>query len=159
ANGRCASLPAKEDIQPVATPNDASKTDAATKALSKAVQSSAERNIATGPFQPTWESLEQNYHCPDWYRDAKFGIWAHWSAQCVPERGDWYARHMYLQGNAQYQDHLERYGHPSEFGFKDIDNLWHAENWNPEKLMQLYKAAGAKYFVALANHHDNFDCY
>ncbi|HEY2826710.1 MAG TPA: alpha-L-fucosidase [Pirellulales bacterium] len=123
------------------------------------IQSSAERNIAPGPFQPDWQSLEQNYHCPDWFRDAKFGIWAHWTAQCVPEQGDWYARRMYLQGDGAYKYHLEHYGHPSEFGFKDIDNLWHAEHWDPEKLMQLYKAAGAKYFVALANHHDNFDCY
>jgi alpha-L-fucosidase len=129
------------------------------QASSGGIQSAADRNIAAGPFQPTWESLEQNYHCPDWFRDAKFGIWAHWTAQCVPERGDWYARKMYLPGDPDYKDHLQRYGHPSEFGFKDIDNLWHAENWDPEKLMQLYKAAGAKYFVALANHHDNFDCY
>ncbi len=112
-----------------------------------------------GPFQPTWESLTAGYHCPEWYRDAKFGIWAHWSAQCVPEAGDWYARHMYIQGHWQYDYHVKLYGHPSEFGFKDIDNLWHAERWEPEKLMKLYKAAGAKFFVALANHHDNFDCY
>src|SRR5215467_2734235 len=115
--------------------------------------------IARGLFQPTWESLVQNYRVPEWFRDAKFGIWAHWTAQCVPEQGDWYARRMYLEGDGDYKYHLAHYGHPSEFGFKDIDNLWHAENWNPEQLMQLYKAAGAKYFVALANHHDNFDCY
>jgi alpha-L-fucosidase len=77
----------------------------------------------------------------------------------VPEQGDWYARKMYLQGDGDYEYHVKHYGHPSEFGFKDIDNLWHAEHWEPEKLMQLYKAAGAKYFVALANHHDNLDCY
>ncbi|HTQ40833.1 MAG TPA: alpha-L-fucosidase [Pirellulales bacterium] len=134
-------------------------TFAADVDLTKAIQTSAERNIAAGPFQPTWESLEQNYHCPDWFRDAKFGIWAHWTAQCVPEQGDWYARRMYIQGDKDYQYQVAHYGHPSEFGFKDIDNLWHAENWDPEKLMQLYKAAGAKYFVALANHHDNFDNY
>lgn len=66
---------------------------------------------------------------------------------------------MYLPGDEDYKYHQQHYGHQSEFGFKDIDNQWHAENWDPEKLMQLYKAAGAKYFVALANHHDNFDCY
>ena len=112
-----------------------------------------------GPFQPTWQSLTAGYHCPEWYRDAKFGIWAHWTAQCVPEAGDWYARQMYMQGHWQYDYHVKHYGHPSEFGFKDIDNLWHAEHWEPEQLMKLYKAAGAKFFVALANHHDNFDCY
>jgi alpha-L-fucosidase len=116
-------------------------------------------DIAPGRFVPTWESFEKQYQCPSWFRDAKFGIWAHWSAQCVPEAGDWYARHMYIQGTAQYNHHLARYGHPSKSGFMEIDNLWKAEKWEPEKLMQLYVRAGAKYFVALANHHDNFDTY
>jgi alpha-L-fucosidase len=115
--------------------------------------------IARGPFQPTWESLAQQYRVPEWFRDAKFGIWAHWSAQCVPEQGDWYGRIMYMQGSPQYDYHLKTYGHPSKFGFMEIDNLWKAERWEPEKLMALYKRAGAKYFFALANHHDNFDTY
>jgi alpha-L-fucosidase len=117
------------------------------------------RAVAKGFFKPNWKSLTKNYKYPEWFRDAKFGIWAHWSGQCQPEDGDWYARQMYIQGYAQYDDQLKNYGHPSEYGFKDIDNAWHAENWDPEKLIALYKAAGAKYFVALANHHDNFDCY
>jgi alpha-L-fucosidase len=110
-------------------------------------------------FQPSWESFEKNYKCPEWFKDAKFGIWAHWTAQCVPEQGDWYARGMYIQGDKYYDYHVKIYGHPSKFGFMEIDNLWKAEKWNPEKLMKLYKKAGAKYFVALANHHDNFDNY
>ncbi|MEP6901134.1 MAG: alpha-L-fucosidase [Actinomycetota bacterium] len=110
-------------------------------------------------FEPTWESLTGGYQTPEWFRDAKFGIWAHWSAQCQPEQGDWYARGMYQQGSAQNKFHLKNYGHPSKFGFMEIDNLWKAERWEPEKLMNLYKNAGAKYFVALANHHDNFDNY
>jgi len=114
--------------------------------------------VAAGPFQANWDSLKQ-YRTPDWFRDAKFGIWAHWSAQCVPEQGDWYARQMYLQGSDQNKFHVERYGHPSKFGFMELDNLWKAEAWDPEALMKLYIAAGAKYFVALANHHDNFDNY
>jgi alpha-L-fucosidase len=123
------------------------------------METTAGHQIARGPFQPTWESFIQRYQCPDWFRDAKFGIWAHWSAQCVPEQGDWYARQMYIQGNRQYEYHIKTYGHPSKFGFMEIDNLWKAEHWEPEKLMALYKRAGAKYFVALANHHDNFDAY
>ena len=115
--------------------------------------------IAPGPFQPNWESLAAGYQCPDWFRDAKFGIWAHWSAQCVPEQGDWYARNMYVQGTPNYKYHVEHYGHPSKFGFMELDHLWKAEKWDPEKMMQLYVRAGAKYFVALANHHDNFDAY
>lgn len=114
--------------------------------------------IAPGPFQPNWQSLKQ-YRCPQWFRDAKFGIWAHWTAQCVPEQGDWYARNMYIQGSPQYNYHVAHYGHPSKFGFKDIDHIWHAEHWDPEKLIELYKRAGARYFVAMANHHDNFDCW
>jgi alpha-L-fucosidase len=119
----------------------------------------AERRIAAGPVAATWESLAANYRCPEWFRDAKFGIWAHWSAQCVPEQGDWYARAMYVQGHRQYDYHVKTYGHPSQFGFMEIDHLWKAERWSPEELMQLYVDAGARYFVALANHEDNFDCY
>ena len=115
-------------------------------------------HIARGPFEPTWESLATST-TPEWFRDAKFGIWNHWSAQCVPEQGDWYARRMYIQGDKQYQHHLETYGHPSKVGWMEMDNLWKAENWKPAELMELYVAAGAKYFAALANHHDNFDAY
>lgn len=115
--------------------------------------------IAAGPFAASWASLAQHNHTPDWFRDAKFGIWAHWSAQCVPEQGDWYARNMYIQGTPQYDYHVAHYGHPSKFGFMEFDHLWTAEKWEPEKLMALYKRAGAKYFFALANHHDNFDNY
>ena len=110
------------------------------------------------PVQPTWDSLAQ-YECPEWFRDAKFGLWAHWSAQCVPEQGDWYAKQMYQQGNPDYDFHCATYGHPSKFGFKDIDHIWKVDQWDPEYMMSMYKAAGAKYFVALANHHDNLDCY
>ena len=114
---------------------------------------------AAGPFQPSWDSLSK-YQCPEWFRDAKFGIWAHWDPQCVPEvDGFWYARSMYYQGNSDYDFQCQHYGHPSKVGFKDVCHLWHAENWDPERLMALYKAAGAKYFMALAQHHDNFDCY
>ncbi len=124
-----------------------------------ALKLASDPKIAPGPFQPTWESLDQGYACPEWFRDAKFGIWAHWSAQCVPEHGDWYARDMYIQGSRDYVSHLKEYGHPSKFGFMELDHLWTADKWDPEKLMELYKQAGAKYFVALANHHDNFDAY
>lgn len=115
-------------------------------------------SIAKGPFKPTWQSLKQ-YVVPDWYQNAKFGIWAHWGPQCQPEYGDWYARGMYEEGSSQYKYHLQKYGHPSKFGFKDVIHEWKAENWNPEELVALYKRAGAQYFMALANHHDNFDLY
>ena len=111
--------------------------------------------IAPGKFQPTMASLT-NYHCPEWFRDAKFGIWAHWGPQAVPMMGDWYARRLYLPGDKIYQHHLETYGHPSTNGYKDIIPLWKAEKWDPERLMALYKKAGARYFVSMGSHHDNF---
>ncbi|MBC8097572.1 MAG: alpha-L-fucosidase [Akkermansiaceae bacterium] len=114
--------------------------------------------IAEGPFKPSWESLS-NYQVPDWFRDAKLGIWAHWGPQCQPEMGDWYAQRMYQEKNSTYKFHVEKYGHPSKFGFKDVINEWKADQWEPEKLVALYKRAGAKYFAAMANHHDNLDLY
>ena len=115
----------------------------------------AELPITPGPFQPTMASLT-NYSCPEWFRDAKFGIWAHWGPQAVPMEGDWYARKMYQQGSPDYKDHLARYGHPSTNGWKDIIPLWKAEQWDPERLMALYKKAGARYFVSMGVHHDDF---
>jgi len=109
-------------------------------------------------FEPNWESLTQ-YRCPDWFRNAKFGIWAHWGPQCVAQVGDWYARHMYIQGHAQYEHHVKAYGHPSKFGYKDIVQLWRAEKFDPEGLIELYRRVGARYFVAMGVHHDNFDCW
>lgn len=114
--------------------------------------------LAKGPFQPTWDSLSA-YHVPDWFRNAKFGMWAHWGPQCQPEAGDWYARYMYVEGSNQYKIHLEKYGHPSKFGFKDVIHTWKADQWNPDELVALYKKTGARYFMVMANHHDNLDLY
>lgn len=111
-----------------------------------------------GPFQPTYESLKA-YKCPEWYQDAKFGMWAHWGPQGVAGIGDWYARNMYVEGSGTYKYHLEHYGHPSKFGYKDIIQLWKAEKFDPDRLIKLYKAAGAKYFVSMGCHHDNFDLW
>ena len=111
-----------------------------------------------GKFQPTWESLE-NYQVPEWFRNAKFGIWAHWGPQCVEGSGDWMARSMYMEGTSEYKHHVEHYGHPSEVGFKDIIPLFKAEKWDPDKLVAYYKGLGAQYFFVLGNHHDNFDLW
>ena len=122
------------------------------------IVSTTNEPVTPGKFQPTWNSLRQ-YQCPDWFRNAKFGIWACFGPQNEPEQGDWYARNMYVEGSAQNKFHVARYGPPSQFGFKDVIHIWKAENWDPEKLMALYKRAGAQYFVAMANHHDNLDLY
>jgi len=114
--------------------------------------------IADGPFKADWNSLT-NYQTPEWFRDAKFGIWAHWGPQCQPEHGDWYARNIYVQGSGQYKAHLAEYGHPSTNGFKDVIHAWKAERFDPDTLLKFYKDNGAKYFMALANHHDNLDLW
>jgi alpha-L-fucosidase len=114
--------------------------------------------MVPGPFKPTYESLKA-YKCPDWYQDAKLGFWAHWGPQGVAEIGDWYARDMYVEGGGTYKHHVEHYGHPSTFGYKDIIQLWKAEKFDPDRLISLYKAAGAKYFVSMGSHHDNFDLW
>lgn len=118
----------------------------------------ADEPMQTGKFDPTWASLQQ-YEVPEWFRDAKFGIWAHWGPQCQPEQGDWYGRFMYVEGHRQNLWHVQNYGHPSKMGFKDVIHSWKADKWEPEKLLALYKRAGAQYFFALANHHDNFDLW
>jgi len=109
-------------------------------------------------FEPSFKSLTA-YECPDWFRDAKFGIWSHWGPQSVPMFGDWYARNMYIQDSEQYLYHLRHYGHPSKFGYKDLCALWKAENFDPDDLMERYYKAGARYFVAQASHHDHFFNY
>ncbi len=114
--------------------------------------------IAPGKFEPTWQSLKQ-YETPEWFRNAKFGIWAHWGPQCQPGQGDWYARSMYNESSRQYKWHVEHYGHPSKAGFKEVIQSWKADKWDPEKLVALYKRAGAQYFFAMANHHDNLDMW
>ena len=114
--------------------------------------------MAEGKYQPTWQSLQQ-HSTPEWFRDAKFGIWAHWGPQCVEGSGDWMARGLYQEGSDAYKFHREHYGHPSEVGFKDILPLFKAENWDPDKLVERYKRCGARYFFVLGNHHDNFDLW
>jgi alpha-L-fucosidase len=111
--------------------------------------------ITKGPFEPTMESLLK-YETPDWFRDAKFGIWAHWGPSSVLGTGNWIAREMYQEGSRPYQLFQDKLGHQSEYGYKDLIPLWKAEKWEPDRLMALYKKAGAKYFVSMGAFHDNF---
>lgn len=114
--------------------------------------------ITPGPFQATRGSLDA-YRVPDWFHDAKFGIWSHWGPQSGVEDGDWFARNMYIQGTPQYEYHLKTYGHPSKVGYKDLIPLFKGDKWDPEHLMDLYQKAGAKYFVSMGVHHDNYDMW
>ena len=115
--------------------------------------------IAAGLYSADWKALGGAYTVPAWWREAKFGAWAHWDPQSMPEQGDWYARGMYLEGKPQYEFHLKHFGHPSEYGYKDICHNWVIDRWNPEQLMTLYVEMGARYFMAMGCHHDNFDCF
>lgn len=115
----------------------------------------------------SWDQLAAQYECPKWFSEGKFGIWCHWGPQCVPQSGGgWYARHMYMEnvggekfGKNAYPYHLKTFGHPSEFGFKDVINLWKAEKFNADSLLRFFKKNGAKFFVTTANHHDHFDLF
>jgi len=120
--------------------------------------SEAHEQMLAGKYEPTWQSLE-THQTPEWFRNAKFGIWAHWGPQCVEGSGDWMARSMYIEGSGKYKYHVEHYGHPSEFGFKDVLPLFKAEKWDPEALVERYKRCGAQYFFVLGNHHDNYDLW
>jgi alpha-L-fucosidase len=115
--------------------------------------------VANGPFPADWKGLSRLYTVPEWWRDAKFGAWAHWDPQSMPEQGDWYARKMYVERDPVYAFHTKTFGHPSEYGYKDIAHNWKIDEWNPEELMNLYVEMGARYFMAMGVHHDNFDCW
>lgn len=112
-----------------------------------------------GPYTADWDVLSRLYNVPEWWREAKFGAWSHWDPQSQAEDGDWYSRGMYQEGREQYRYHLEHYGHPSEYGYKELCRDWNIDAWDPDDLMQLYIRMGARYFVAMGNHHDNFDCW
>lgn len=112
----------------------------------------------SGKFEPTWESLKQYGEAPEWFRDAKFGMWAHWGPQCQPEQGDWFARFMYFPGG-QRNWFNTNYGSDINLGFKEVINDWKAQNWQPDSIVKLYKEAGAQYFFTMGNHHDNLDMW
>jgi alpha-L-fucosidase len=113
--------------------------------------------VAPGPYTADWKALGLAYSAPGWWRDAKLGAWAHWDPQSMPEQGDWYAYRMYQAGSADYNYHLAHFGDPSEYGYKDICKNWVIDQWDPGALMDLYVQMGAKFFMAMGSHHDNFD--
>ena len=127
-------------------------------------------DFSTAVFKPDFESLKQ-YKCPEWFRDAKFGIFLHWGVNSVPGFNGHYGRYMYWQQEPEdvestgwnpqaddvYPHHVETYGHPTEFGYKDFIPMWKAEKFDAGKLAALFKKNGARYVVPMAVHHDNFD--
>lgn len=116
--------------------------------------------ITEGPYKPTWESIESNYPgTPQWLRDAKFGIWVHFGPQAAGESGDWYARKLYVQGTTAYNNHLKKYGHPSEAGYMEVLKDWNPDKLDPKKLVEIYKDAGARFLIIQGVHHDQFDMW
>ncbi|MEM7315775.1 MAG: alpha-L-fucosidase [Planctomycetota bacterium] len=121
------------------------------------------KTVAAGPYKPTWESLE-TYRIPVWYKDAKLGIFIHWGVYCVPEYGnEWYPRNMYIdkddwRGNA-YKHHREKYGDQKTVGYKDLIPQLTASKFDAQEWAKLFKEAGARYVVPVAEHHDGFPMY
>ena len=114
----------------------------------------------TAVFQPDSASIADNYKIPDWFRDAKFGIFIHWGVYSVPAFGnEWYPREMYLKDSRVYQHHIEKYGDQTEFGYKDFIPMFKAEKFNATEWISLFKKSGAKYVVPVAEHHDGFSLY
>ncbi|MFN8475832.1 MAG: alpha-L-fucosidase [Anaerolineae bacterium] len=116
-------------------------------------------NPGKATFEPTWESLSR-YRVPEWYLDAKFGIFIHWGAYAVPAFGnEWYPRNMYQRGSAEFEHHVATFGPQSEFGYKDFIPQFKAERFDPDAWAALFKQAGARYVVPVAEHHDGFAMY
>jgi alpha-L-fucosidase len=116
-----------------------------------------------GPFQPNWDSLAR-YQVPEWYKDAKFGIFIHWGVYSVPAFGsEWYPREMYDPANSggkgDYQHHIKTHGRLDEFGYKDFIPMFKAEKFDPVAWAKLFKESGAKYVIPVAEHHDGFPMY
>jgi alpha-L-fucosidase len=112
-----------------------------------------------GPFRADWDSL-QKYEAPEWYRDAKFGIFIHWGVYSVPAFGsEWYPRMMYVEGSPEYKHHIATYGPQDQFGYKNFIPMFKADHFDPAAWADLFKRAGAKYVVPVAEHHDGFAMY
>jgi alpha-L-fucosidase len=124
-----------------------------------ALLTTVERESKEGPFPPDWQSLA-NYHAPDWYRDAKFGIFIHWGLYSVPAYGsEWYPREMYLEGSSTNKHHVATYGPLTQFGYKDFIPMFKAEHFDPQAWAKLFKNSGARYVVPVFEHHDGFAMY
>ena len=112
------------------------------------------RPMIAGPYEPTWESLRDNWRVPAWFNEAKFGIFIHWGLYSIPARiNEWYERHMYTS-DAKW--HTEHYGSPDKFGYKDFIPLFTVKQYDADQWADLFVRAGAKYVVPVAEHHDGF---
>ncbi|SHF64312.1 Alpha-L-fucosidase, partial [Caldanaerobius fijiensis DSM 17918] len=127
--------------------------------MKKEMREKIDEVISKGPFIDTWQSL-LNYKIPQWYEDAKFGIFIHWGVYSVPAFGnEWYPRNMYQQGTPEFEHHVKTYGPQSQFGYKDFIPMFKAEKFDPKAWADLFEKSGARYVVPVAEHHDGFQMY
>jgi alpha-L-fucosidase len=111
-------------------------------------------------YQETWESLARHNEQPDWFQDAKLGIYFHWGVYSVPAYGnEWYPRNMHFEGSNEYRHHVEKYGTPAEFGYHDFVPMFKAENFDAEEWANLFQKAGARFAGPVAEHHDGFSMW
>jgi len=128
-------------------------------AQSSQILQSVDKVVASGPFSASWESLEK-FKVPEWYLDAKFGIFIHWGVYSVPAFGsEWYPRNMYRKGSKEFEHHIATYGPQSKIGYKDFIPMFKAEKFDAAKWANLFRKAGAKFVVPVAEHHDGFAMY
>jgi alpha-L-fucosidase len=117
-----------------------------------------DNEIKAGKYKDNWKSLSE-YRIPEWYKNAKFGIFIHWGVYSVPAFGEWYPRYMYIKGTETNKFHIKNFGDPKDFGYKDFIPMFKAEKFDPQKWMELIKESGARYIVPVAEHHDGFQMY
>ena len=156
---------ASDPSAPTASDNPAAIDQAWQKASSKydsartAILQHVDKINSEGPYRADYQSL-QTYQVPDWYKDAKFGIFIHWGVYSVPAFGsEWYPRMMYVPGSEEYKHHIATYGTQDKFGYKDFIPQFKAEKFDPAAWARLFKDSGAKYVVPVFEHHDGFSMY
>ena len=153
------STPAQSIPDPVAIDAIWQKAERKYEPARRQILEQVDRQANDGPFRPYWESL-QNYQTPAWYEDAKFGIFIHWGLYSVPAFGsEWYSRNMYETGSDEYKHHLATYGPQNKFGYKDFIPMFTAEHFDARAWARLFREAGARYVVPVAEHHDGFPMY
>src|ERR1700690_1024655 len=153
-----ASAPTKSD-DPAAIDRTWQKASAKYDPARNAILQEVDKVNSQGPYRADWQSLE-TYQVPDWYKDAKFGIFIHWGVYSVPAFGsEWYPRMMYIPGSEEYKHHIATYGTQDKFGYKDFIPQFKAEKFDPAAWARLFKDSGAKYVVPVFEHHDGFSMY
>ncbi len=136
-----------------------SKASASHDAARDSILADVERGARDGEFRPDWISLSQ-YKVPEWYRDAKFGIFIHWGVYSVPAFGsEWYPRDMYVAGSKENAHQVSAYGPLTKFGYKDFIPMFKAQQFDPQAWAKLFKESGARYVVPVFEHHDGFQMY